>query len=85
MDPTPEQVERGADVLTYFVAPWNLPLNPEDLAELAYAVLAHHDSTASWEEIGAAVEEQIADHRRRAEALDAAFRSDHSEDSDASA
>ena len=73
MEPTPEQVERAADVLGYFVAPWKLPLNPEDLAELAYAVLVH-DSSASWDEIGAAVEEQIAEHRRQAEALDATYR-----------
>jgi hypothetical protein len=76
MEPTPEQVERGAGVLAYFVNPWNLPLNPEELAELAYAVLVHHDSTASWEEIGAAVEEQIAEHQRQAEALDAAYGDD---------
>lgn len=85
MEPTPEQVERGAGVLGYFVAPWNLPLNPEDLAELAYAVLVHHDSAASWDEIGAALEEQIAEYRRQAKALDATYRSRPDQASDASA
>ena len=74
MEPTPEQVERGAGVLSYFVTPWNLPVNPEELAEMAYAVLVHHDSDASWDEIGAAVGEQIAEHRRNAEELDCAYR-----------
>ena len=80
MEPTPEQIERGAGVLAYFVGPWNLPLNPEDLAELAYAVLLHHDSNGSWEEIGAAVQEQIAEHERQAQALDAAYRSRAADD-----
>jgi hypothetical protein len=53
-----------------FAQEWNLPLNPEDLHELAYAVLVHHDSDASWDEIGAAVRAQIADARRRHEMLD---------------
>ena len=44
---------------------WNLPLNPEDLDELAYAVLVHFDSTESSAQIDAAVREQIADARRR--------------------
>jgi hypothetical protein len=65
MEPTREQIEKGAGALAYFVAPWGFPLNPEELEELAYAVLVHHDSTASWDQIRAAVEEQIAepDHR----------------------
>ena len=74
MEPTPEQVERATGVLALFVPAWNLSLNPEDLAELAYAVLAHHDSDASWDEIAAAVRAQIADHRRGAETLGKAMR-----------
>jgi hypothetical protein len=46
----------------------------EDLAEIAYAVLVHHDSKASWDEIDAAVRAQIEDHRRQAEALYKAVR-----------
>src|SRR5690242_17967950 len=74
MEPTSTQVERAAGALVPFVREWNLSLNPEDLAELAHAVLLHHDSEATWEEIDAAVRAQIEDHRRRAEGLDAAMR-----------
>lgn len=74
MQPTPEQVERAAGVLGYFVTPWNLPVNPEELAELAYAVLVHFDSDASWDEIGAAVEDQIKEYREQAAELDRAYR-----------
>ena len=85
MKPTPEQIQRGAGALSYFVVPWRLSLNPEDLEELAYAVLSHFDSDASWDEIQAAVEEQIAEHRRDREALDAIYRSRREEGPGASA
>jgi hypothetical protein len=65
VEPTPEQVERATGALVPFVQEWDLSLNPEDLAEIAYAVLVHHDSDASWDEIDAAVRAQIAEHRRR--------------------
>jgi hypothetical protein len=71
VEPTPEQVERAAGALLPFVREWNLPLNPEDLDELAYAVLVHYDSDASWGEIEDAVRAQIADSRRRNEMLEA--------------
>jgi hypothetical protein len=67
MEPTPRQVERAAGALVPFVHEWSLPLNPEDLAEIAYAVLVHHDSDASWEEVDAAVRAQIEEHRQRAD------------------
>jgi hypothetical protein len=76
MKPTPEQVERATDALVPFVQEWNLSLNPEDLAEIAYAVLLHHDSAASWDEIEAAVRAQIEDHRRQAQSLSDAMRHD---------
>jgi hypothetical protein len=63
MDPTSEQVERATDALVPFVQEWNLSLNPEELAELAYAVLLHHDSEATSDEIDAAVRAQIDDSR----------------------
>jgi len=69
MKPTPEQVERATAALVPFVQEWNVSLNPEDLAEIAYAVLVHHDSAASSDEIDAAVRAQIEDHRRKAESL----------------
>ena len=58
---------------------WNLSLNPEELAELAYAVLLHYDSEATSVEIDAAVRAQIEDHRRRAEGLYKAMREAHPE------
>ncbi len=69
VEPTSEQVERATGALIPFVQGWNLSLNPEDLAEIAYAVLVHHDSDASWEEIHAAVQAQIDDHRQQAGSL----------------
>jgi hypothetical protein len=61
MQPTREQIERGAAALVPFVETWGLPLNPENLDELAYAVLVHHDSAATGDEIDAAVRRQIED------------------------
>jgi hypothetical protein len=78
-------LEKGAGALAYFVAPWGLPLNPEELEELAYAVLVHHDSTASWDEIRAAVEEQIAEVPQGRESLQATYRTKSEAGPDASA
>ena len=60
---------RWPGVLVHFVKAWNLSLNPEDLSEIAYAVLLHHDSDASWEEIESSVRTQIEEHRQNAVAL----------------
>ena len=76
MEPTPAQIERASDALVPFVQAWNLSLNPEELAEIAYAVLVHHDSDATWDEIDAAVRAQIEAHRQDAEALSEAMRRD---------
>jgi hypothetical protein len=77
MKPTPEQVDRAVGALIPFVQEWNLSLNPEDLAEIAYAVLVHYDSDASWDAIDASVRAQIEDHRRQAEALGEAMHEAH--------
>lgn len=77
MEPTREQLDRAAAALVPFVQQWGLPLNPEDLDELAYAVLAHHDSDGSEDEIEAAVRQQIADHSRRHAELLEAMRREH--------
>lgn len=74
MKPTREQVERATLALVPFVQEWKLSLNLEDLNEIAYAVLVHHDSDASWDELEAAVRAQIAQHRQDAEALSKAMR-----------
>jgi hypothetical protein len=52
-----------------FVQAWNLPLNPEDLDELAYAVFTHGQKQgpidpAEWEPIDRAVREQLAERAR---------------------
>jgi hypothetical protein len=68
-DITREQIERGAAALVPFVQAWNLPLNPEDLDELAYAVLTHGQKRgpidpAEWERIDRAVREQLEEAAR---------------------
>lgn len=72
--PTQEEVERGVGALIPFVQEWRVALNPEDLAQLASAVLEHYDSDESWEQIDVAVREQIAEHRRSREAIEASYR-----------
>lgn len=70
---TREQIERGAAALVPFVQAWNLPLNPEDLDEIAYAVLTHGQkrrplNPAEWDAIDRAVREQLEEiARSRAE------------------
>ncbi len=54
--------ERALTALVPFVAKWALPLNPEDLAEMAYAVLTNADSTATHDEIDLAVRHQLAEY-----------------------
>lgn len=51
MKPTPEQMERAVAALVPYVQEWNLPLNPEELHELAGAVLTHFDSADSFDAI----------------------------------
>lgn len=65
MEPTPEQGKRASWALIPFVEEWNLPLNPEELDELSYAVLRHFNGTESWEDIHSAVRKQIAAYRDR--------------------
>jgi|tagenome__1003787_1003787.scaffolds.fasta_scaffold20913521_3 hypothetical protein len=69
MKPTAEQVERATAALVPFVQAWNLSLNPDDLAEMAYAVLVHHDGDTGLDEIDAAVRAQIDDQHRGAQAM----------------
>jgi hypothetical protein len=53
MEPTEEQMERAVTALLPYVHEWNLSLNPEDIYELAGAVLQHFDSEAPFEAIAA--------------------------------
>lgn len=63
------QLERAVTALVPFVQEWDLPLNPEELHEMAYAVLQHGvDAPASeddYVEIDRAVREQIAEFREQ--------------------
>lgn len=68
---TEPQIRRATEVLAVFVMRWGLPLNPEDLVEMAHAVLMHHDGTAvleapdGWQEIDRAVNAQIDEFEER--------------------
>jgi hypothetical protein len=67
-------MERAVAPLIPFVREWELQLNPEHLYALAGAVLEHYDTGESWEELEAAVHAQIADFKRRREAIEASYR-----------
>lgn len=58
--PSEHEVNRAKAALTPFVFAWDLPLNPEDVGEMAWAVLLHQHDGLSMSEIDAAVEVQIA-------------------------
>lgn len=58
-------MKRAVAALVPFVQEWKLPLNPEELHELAGAVLTHFDSAASFEEIDAAERARIAEFARQ--------------------
>ena len=72
--PFAERVERAAAALIPFVQEWRLQLSPEHLDEIAAAVLLHHDSTESCEEIEDAVRRQLAEFRRRREPIERSYR-----------
>ena len=65
MKPTPEQMDRAVAALLPYVQEWNLPLNPEDLYELAGAVLTHFDSADSFDAIDAAERARIQEFARQ--------------------
>ena len=53
-----------------FVNAWGLSLNPEDIAEMAYAVLLHARSGRTFEEIDDAVKEQLAEYTAKQSPFD---------------
>jgi hypothetical protein len=73
-EPTADELFRAITALIPFVRRWELPLNPEDAEELAYAVLFHARSNQSAEEIGVAVELQIDQHEKEAQRLNQAMK-----------
>lgn len=73
-EPSVDELHRAVTALVPFVRRWHLPLNPEDLEELAYAVLLHARSGHAVEEIVVAVEQQIDRHEQQAQQLSEAMR-----------
>ncbi|WP_157641101.1 hypothetical protein [Longispora albida] len=63
------ELRRATVALGAFVRRWNLPLNPEDADEVAYALLLHARSAHTDPEIVAAVEAQIEEYEERARRL----------------
>jgi hypothetical protein len=68
-EPTAQELLSARTALGPFVRRWGLPLNPEDIDELAYAVLRHVGSDHVLETIEAAVEAQINEHEANAQRL----------------
>jgi hypothetical protein len=68
-EPTEQELCRAVAALEPFVRRWGLPLNPEDMDELAYAVLRHARSNDNLEAITTAVEGQIDEHEAKAQQL----------------
>jgi hypothetical protein len=73
-EPSREEMFRAMTALGPFVRRWGLPLNPEDMEELAYAVLRHARSNDDPDTITAAVDEQINEHEAKAQQLHQAMR-----------
>jgi hypothetical protein len=59
-----ERWQRARMALGVFVEEWELPLTPEDLDEMAYAVIRHVNNRRSFGDVDAAVRRQIAEHGR---------------------
>ncbi|GIE85757.1 hypothetical protein [Actinoplanes regularis] len=68
-EPTEQEMLRAAAALGPFVRRWHLPLNPEDMDEIAYAVLRYARTDNDPDEIVVAVEQQIDQHESRARQL----------------
>jgi hypothetical protein len=61
VEPSREELGRAHAALIPFVAAYGLPVNPEELDEMAYAVLAHAVSRETLVEVHDAVKRQIAE------------------------
>jgi hypothetical protein len=75
---------RAETALVPFVRGFNLPVNPEDLELMAYAVLRFANSTEELPAIAQAVEALIADHlaarQRMIDAMEASIHHVHKGD-----
>lgn len=67
--PTEEEVFRAVAALVPFVHAWQLPLNPEELHEMAWAVLFHAHSDGPLAEIGDEVGIQLVEYDRMNERM----------------
>jgi lactoylglutathione lyase len=61
VEPTRAQLQRACTALVPFVQSFNLPLNPEQLEEIAYAVAFHTLNENALADIVTAVEHQITE------------------------
>jgi hypothetical protein len=61
-EPSEEAILRAETALTPFVRAYELPVNPEDLGLMAYAVLKFANSTEDLTDVVQAVEKMITDH-----------------------
>jgi hypothetical protein len=77
-EPSEESMMRAVTALTPFVRAFRLPVNPEELDVMAYAVLRFADSAEELPAIAQAVDELIADqlaaHARLGEAMQRSVR-----------
>ena len=69
--PSEDDVRRAVTALAPFVHEWRLPLNPENLEEMAWAVLLHARSDESLEHIDEAAKVQLADAQSANERMQA--------------
>jgi hypothetical protein len=72
-EPSEESMLRAETALVPFVRGFNLPVNPEELELMAYAVLRFANSTDELPAIAQAVEVLIADHLAARERMIAAM------------
>ena len=79
-EPTHDMMRRAVSALGPFVSAYRLSLNPEDLAEIAYAVLKHANSDATMREIQEAVAEKFAGQAVQQERLRASYRANRPDD-----
>jgi hypothetical protein len=64
-EPSEDEMRRGATAFMPFHHAFNLPINPEDIDAIVYAVLLHARSDAPLEEVYRAAQELTAEHLAR--------------------
>lgn len=73
-EPAPEEMRRALVALSPFVAEYRLPVNPEDLELMVYAMLRHLRSPEPDEAVIEGVKALIEEQRVKHEALSRAMR-----------